>query len=148
MRWVLLFLQKKSNMIKNLPFIISALIVGIVLFQSIFIAPAINKLITIKEASVFLRHIWPKFFLIIASLSAISIFTLFTINTDNILAKWYIIISFFLMISCYFITPLINHAKDAGNDQLWSILHLVTVIATLITLISNILNIIYWKLSQ
>ena len=135
-------------MIKNIPFITSILIIGIVLFQSILIAPAINKIINIKEASTILRYIWPKFFLIISLLSAVSILTILTINTNLNLAKWYIIISFSLMIICYFITPLINQAKDSGNNQLWSLLHLLTVIATLITLILNILNIIYWKFTQ
>ena len=51
---------------KNLPLVFSAMIVGITLFQSALVAPAINKLINVEDASVFLRYIWPKFFIIIA----------------------------------------------------------------------------------
>ena len=46
---------------------------------------------------------------------------------------------------CYLITPMINQAKDSLNDQLWSVLHASTIVITLITLIINILTIVYWK---
>ena len=57
---------------KNLPLIFSAVIVGIILFQSVLVAPSINKLINTIDASTFLRFIWPKFFIIIAIISLAS----------------------------------------------------------------------------
>ena len=68
-------------MMKNLPLIISSIIVGIILFQSALVAPAINRLINAEDASVFLRYIWPKFFLIIAILSLAS-FVVIVINSN------------------------------------------------------------------
>ena len=59
-------------MLKQLPYIISGLIVGIILFQSSLIAPAINNLTSPKEDSILLRYIWPKFFITIGSLSLIT----------------------------------------------------------------------------
>ncbi|MAO02533.1 MAG: hypothetical protein CMD05_06400 [Flavobacteriales bacterium] len=135
-------------MLKNLPFIISVAIVAIILFQSILIAPAINKFINIKEASVILRFIWPVFFIIISVLSVISILSMYIIDLNQTLARLYMIVSLGLMISCYFITPIINNAKDTSNDQLWTILHLFTIIATAIALLVNILNIIYWEINK
>ncbi len=129
---------------KNLPLIISSIIVGIILFQSALVAPAINRLINAEDASVFLRYIWPKFFLIIAILSLAS-FVVIAINSNQNLYKYVSIVSFVLMLICYLITPMINDAKDSLNDQLWTALHLSTIILTFITLIINALTIVYWK---
>ena len=131
-------------MMKNLPLIISSIIVGIILFQSALVAPAINRLINAEDASVFLRYIWPKFFLIIAILSLAS-FVVIAINSNQNLYKYVSIVSFVLMLICYLITPMINDAKDSLNDQLWTTLHLSTIILTFITLIINALTIVYWK---
>tara|TARA_B100000902_G_C26682597_1_gene608530 strand:- start:135 stop:536 length:402 start_codon:yes stop_codon:yes gene_type:complete len=132
-------------MLKQLPFLISGLIIGIILFQSFLIAPAINKLIPLKDASVLLRFIWPKFFIIIGSLSLISflIFTNYTL-TQPIL-RYLALLSFLLMSFCYFITPMINEAKDLSNNQLWTILHLTTIIMTVVTLLSNVCIILFKK---
>ena len=129
---------------KNFPLIFSAVIVGIILFQSVLVAPAINKLVNTIDASTFLRFIWPKFFIIIAIISLAS-FVLIIINSHPNLHKYFSFISFLLMLSCYLITPLINEAKDSLNEQLWTILHLSTIIITLVTLILNVLIILYWK---
>ena len=129
---------------KNLPLVFSAMIVGITLFQSSLIAPSINKLVNAEDASIFLRYIWPKFFIVIAVISFIS-FIILIINSNQNLFKYISLISFFLMLICYLITPMINEAKDSLNDQLWSVLHACTIVLTLITLIINILTIVYWE---
>ena len=129
---------------KNLPLVFSAIIVGITLFQSALVAPAINKLINDEDASVFLRYIWPKFFIIIAVISLVS-FLILIINSNQNLFKYISFISFVLMLVCYLITPMINEAKDSLNDQLWTVLHLSTIILTFITLIINTITIVYWK---
>ena len=132
-------------MIKNIPLLISAIISGLILFQSILVAPAVNKLINSKEASVFLRYIWPKFFLIIALLSLFSFLVIIYQNNNQNLAKYFTLSSFVLMTICYAITPLINNAKDTSNEQLWVVLHLATILITLIVLVLSVLTIIYWK---
>ena len=129
---------------KNLPLILSSIIVGIILFQSALVAPAINKLINSADASIFLRFIWPKFFLIISVISLAS-FIIIMIYSSQDFFKYLSFASFLLMLVCYFITPSINEAKDSLNEQLWTVLHLSTIIITLLTLILNILIIIYWK---
>ena len=132
-------------MIKNIPLLISAIISGLFLFQSTLVAPAVNKLINSKEASVFLRYIWPKFFLIIALLSLFSFLVIIYQNNNQNLAKYFTLSSFVLMTICYAITPLINNAKDTSNEQLWVVLHLATILITLIVLVLSVLTIIYWK---
>ena len=132
-------------MIKNIPLLISAIVSGLILFQSTLVAPAVNKLINSKEASVFLRYIWPKFFLIIALLSLFSFLVIIYQNNNQNLAKYFTLSSFVLMTICYAITPLINNAKDTSNEQLWVVLHLATILITLIVLVLSVLTIIYWK---
>jgi len=128
-------------MLKQLPYIISGFIVGIILYQSSLIAPAINNLTSPKEASILLRYIWPKFFIIISILSLIT-FLLFKNNSQTRPILKYLSLSSFLFMSfCYFIIPMINEAKDFSNDQLWISLHLTTIIMTLIVFVFNLFTI-------
>ena len=108
---------------KNLPLILSSVIVGIILFQSVLVAPAINKLINASDASIFLRYIWPKFFLIISIISLGS-FVIVMIYSFQDFFKYLSFLSFLMMLVCYLITPSINEAKDSLNEQLWTVLHL------------------------
>ncbi len=132
-------------MFKITPLINAGIIIGIILFQSLLVAPGINEFISTKEASLFLRFIWPKFFIVVGIISIISFVILFIKNKIQNLPKVFFIISFLLMLACYIITPFINEAKDTNNEMLWSTLHLLTIFFTLITLILNFLTIIYWK---
>tara|TARA_Y100001933_G_C18522311_1_gene365469 strand:+ start:98 stop:517 length:420 start_codon:yes stop_codon:yes gene_type:complete len=132
-------------MLKNLPYLNSGIIIGIILFQSIFIAPAINQLINTNEAAIFLRYIWPVFFIIIGLLSLISFISILKNKIHKQSLKIYMIISFVLMLSCLISVPFINNAKDVNNEFLWSILHMKTVVFTLITLFLNILLILRWN---
>ena len=132
-------------MLKNLPYLNSGIIIGIILFQSIFIAPAINQLINTNEAAIFLRYIWPIFFIIIGFLSIISLISVLKYKIQKSSLNIYIIISFVLMLSCFISVPFINNAKDLNNELLWSILHMKTVLFTLITLILNVLIVFRWN---
>ena len=126
-------------MTQSLPFLASGIICGVILFQSFLIAPSINKLINKKEAAVLLRYIWPKFFLLIGSISCLSLIVLFATNSRHLISFYCSGISFLLIATCFAITPSINRAKDQGKNKLWSILHLSTVLMTLIVLGLNAL---------
>lgn len=125
-------------MIKYFPLIISSVISSIILFQSFFIAPSINKLIDNKQASRFLRYVWPKFFLLISFFSIVSIILTHISNIKIEFSKLLYTLSFAFMLYCYLVTPLINKAKDNSQIRLWSILHISTISLTLLTLIINL----------
>ena len=72
------------QILKHIPLLISGAIAGIILYQSIMIAPSINKLLSTQDASLYLRFIWPKFFLTIAVLSLICGLILIYFNHLNI----------------------------------------------------------------
>ena len=132
----------------NLPFTISCIISSIILFQSFFIAPSINKIFTTKEASKFLRYLWPKFFLIISILSTLSLIANHYLEIEKNTVNYFMIICIIFMLLCYFITPIINKAKDNSKNKLWVTLHLSTVILTLMTLVINVLIINLWDFNH
>ena len=134
----------KFKMIENLPFTISCIISSIILFQSFFIAPSINKIITKKEASKLLRSLWPKFFLIISILSTLSLIANYYLDVEKNIVNYFMIVCIIFMLVCYFITPIINKVKDNSKNKLWTALHLATVVLTLMTLVLNILIIYFW----
>ena len=129
-------------MIEGLISVISSIIIGVILFQSLIIAPAVTKVINKKDSSKFLRLIWPKFFLIISCLSLINIFLSFQLNLESWAILYFNLSSFFIMFFCYLITPTINNFKDNSNEKIWSYLHFLTIILTIFTLILNVIIIL------
>ena len=109
------------------------------------IAPSINKLLSPQDASLYLRFIWPKFFIIVAVMSLICGLVIIYFNPIQNTAKIFAFISLILMLVCYFSIPFMNDAKDSGNDTLFIVLHAGSMILTLATLIINILLIVFWK---
>ncbi len=132
-------------MINKVPYLISAIIIGLIIYQSGFIAPSINKIIDKENASIYLRFIWPKFFLIIAFLSIVSFIVIYFLDENQLYPKYLSLGSFVLMILSYLLIPFINNARDSENNSLFFYLHLLSMIFTLITLIVNVLIIKFWN---
>jgi len=132
-------------MINKVPYLISAIIIGLIIYQSGFIAPSINKIIDKENASIYLRFIWPKFFLIIAFLSIVSFIVIYFFDENQLYPKYLSLGSFVLMILSYLLIPFINNARDTENNSLFFYLHLLSIIFTLITLIVNVLIIKFWN---
>lgn len=132
-------------MINKVPYLISAIIIGLIIYQSGFIAPSINKIIDKENASIYLRFIWPKFFLIIAFLSIVSFIVIYFFDENQLYPKYLSLGSFVLMILSYLLIPFINNARDSENNSLFFYLHLLSMIFTLITLIVNVLIIKFWN---
>ena len=131
--------------LKLIPIILSGVIIGMILYQSLLIAPSINKLLSAQDASIYLRYVWPKFFIIIGAISLISWILILNFSTDQNTAKIISIISFTLMVICYVLIPYMNSAKDLANDTFFIFLHATSMILTLVTLLINIFLIVKWK---
>ena len=131
--------------LKLIPIILSGVIIGIILYQSLLIAPSINKLLSAQDASIYLRYVWPKFFIIIGAISLISWILILNFSPDQNTAKIISIISVTLMVICYVLIPIMNSAKDSANDTLFIFLHATSMILTLVTLLINIFLIVKWK---
>lgn len=130
---------------KFFPLVLSGFVSGIIIYQSLLIAPSINKLLNNQDASLYLRYIWPKFFIIVGILSLLCFICISIFNSNQSTAKILSIISAFLMLICYFAIPYMNQAKDSLNESLFIILHSGSIILTVLTLLMNLSIFIFWK---
>lgn len=125
-------------MLETLSIIITSGVTSIILFQSFVIAPDINRTLSKESASKFLRHIWPKFFIVMSFLclinSVLMYFSVLIFSKEIFIS----VLNCALMLFCFLITPTINRAKDQSNERLWRYLHILTVLITLAVLIFNV----------
>ena len=133
------------QILKFFPLVLSGVVSGIIIYQSLLIAPSVNKLLSNQDASLYLRYIWPKFFIIVGILSLLCFICISIFNSNQSTAKIFSIISAFLMLICYFAIPYMNQAKDSLNESLFIILHSGSIILTIITLLMNLSIFIFWK---
>tara|TARA_B100001989_G_scaffold121384_1_gene85533 strand:+ start:208 stop:597 length:390 start_codon:yes stop_codon:yes gene_type:complete len=128
-------------MLVNLQILISGLICGVILFQTAIIAPSIFKVLSPDNAGPFLRTIFPKLFMFVAVLSLAGfVLSLISSNTSGLIVFFG---SLLFMLICYYIVPMTNRARDAGNDNAFKRLHTVSVVLTMIVLLSNLLWIFF-----
>ena len=128
-------------MLVNLQILISGLICGVILFQTSIIAPSIFKVLSPDNAGPFLRTIFPKLFMFVAVLSLAGfVLSLISSNTSGLIVFFG---SLLFMLICYYIVPMTNRARDAGNDNAFKRLHTVSVVLTMIVLLSNLLWIFF-----
>lgn len=126
---------------EHISLIISSAIASLILFQSLIVAPYINGLLKKEDASVFLRVIWPKFFVMIGTLGLLG-FGAEILNSE-MLFSFFFLSGSLMMLLCYLITASINKAKDNSKLSLWKLLHSLTIILTLAVLILNLLFIYF-----
>ena len=124
-------------MLISLQILLSGLICGVILFQTAIIAPTIFKVLSPDNAGPFLRTIFPKLFMFVAVLSLAGfVLSLISSNTSGLIVFFG---SLIFMLICYYIVPMTNRARDAGNDNAFKRLHTVSVVLTMIVLLSNLL---------
>jgi len=131
--------------LKFLPLFLSGFISGIILYQSLMVAPSINKLLNNQDASLYLRYIWPKFFIIIGILSLSSFTCILIFNSNQNTAKILSILSAFFMLISYIAIPYMNQAKDYLKESSFNILHSGSIILTIVTLLMNLSIFFSWK---
>ena len=124
-------------MLISLQILLSGLICGVILFQTAIIAPSIFKVLSPDNAGPFLRTIFPKLFMFVAVLSGVGFVLSFISYNATALIVFFG--SLLFMLICYYIVPMTNRARDAGNDNAFKRLHTVSVVLTMIVLLSNLL---------
>ena len=100
--------------------ILSSIIATIILFQSLIVAPIANMELTAEGASVFLRCIWPIFFIIIGVLSLANLFIDYK-HKYNLLVNGITVV---FMTLCYVLVTPINNAMDNGDMTTWKVMHM------------------------
>ena len=105
--------------------------IGVILFQSVLIAPTVLKTLDAESTRIFLRSIWPKFFIVLVLLGVPA--AVLKLRQDD-LSKVEPIMSAFLIILpvlAYVIIPATNRAADREDHPRFRVLHRLSVLSTL-----------------
>jgi hypothetical protein len=116
------------------------LVLGIIFAQVILTAPVVFKVLDNQNASLFLRKIFPRYYLLLTLLTllALLISYLFFNTIDIYLALTAVSFSFL----GYIIIPVTNASRDRGWDKLFKGLHNLSVLNTLIILLISITQVV------
>ena len=119
-------------MIFNISLYITSIILGIMIFFSFVVAPIAFSSLNKESYSVFIRKIFPYYYLINLFLSVVVI--LIFIYLDIFEIKFYLIslTAILFFISNYLLMPLINKFSDQNLQQKFKYSHLLSVILNFI----------------
>ena len=115
--------------------LLSGLIAGTILFHSAVVAPTVFRTLKESDASIFLRTIFPKFFLFLSFVSALNFFSAIIDDQTRIVIG--AALSTVLMGIAYAIIPMTNRSRDEGQKQRFKQLHRVSVLLTVLVLCIN-----------
>jgi len=117
-----------------------SLVLGIIFAQVLLTAPVVFKVLDNQNASIFLRKIFPRYYLLLTLLTLIALLVsyLFFEIVDIYLALTAVSFSFL----GYIIIPLTNAARDRGWDKVFKGLHNLSVFNTLIILLISVTQIV------
>ena len=126
----------------NYYLILSGLIIGVIVYQTMFVAPTVFQTIDSKNTSKFLRKIFPRFFMFIFILGILAFLESYYNSRGNTLYILYIVTSIFSL-TAFLLIPMTNKATDDNNKKKFKILHSLSVFLTIIILIINFIPFIY-----
>ena len=111
---------------------------GTIIFFSAVVAPTVFKSLDEREAGVFLRAFFPKYYIFGIVLGVVSIiYLLFSPVHSHLLYS--IIAMTVLTILGRMSIPIINKARDTNNEQAFKRYHLVSVMMNVLTLVIGII---------
>ena len=111
---------------------------GTIIFFSAVVAPTVFKSLDEKDAGVFLRAFFPKYYIFGIVLGVISIiYLLFSPVHSHLLYS--IIAMTVLTILGRMSIPIINKARDTNNEQAFKRYHLISVMMNMLTLVIGII---------
>ena len=119
-------------MIFNISLYIISMILGIMIFFSFVVAPVAFSSLDKESYSVYIRKIFPYYYLINLALSLVVFFIFIYLNIFEI--KFYLIslTAILFFISNYLLMPLINKYSDQNLHQKFKYSHLLSVILNFI----------------
>ena len=111
---------------------------GTIIFFSAVVAPTVFKSLDEREAGVFLRAFFPKYYIFGIVLGVVSIiYLLFSPVHSHLLYS--IIAMTVLTILGIMSIPIINKARDTNNEQAFKRYHLISVMMNVLTLVIGII---------
>ena len=123
----------------NLITLLSGLVVGTIIFHSAIVAPTVFRTLGESDASIFLRTIFPKFFLFLTLINVVNFFLALIDDQPGIMVV--AAISALLMGIAYGLIPLTNRSRDEGLQQRFMQLHRLSVLLTFGVLCMNVTTI-------
>ena len=116
---------------------ISGVIVGIIIFQTIYVTRTVFHNLDEENTKIFLRAIFPKFFLLLNFLGFAFLLVGGYVNPGINEIFFMGCSNTVLPAIAYFLIPITNRAKDEGDESKFKTLHSISVILTLVLLLSN-----------
>jgi carbon starvation protein CstA len=118
--------------------LISGVISGLILFQSIFVAPVVFKELPEENRPIILRSLFPKLFKSIAVGGIL--FTLVTyLEGSTVLITYFVgLFTFLSGLICNSMINATNKARDEGNQERFATLHRISVMLTVSVLAVNL----------
>jgi len=112
-----------------------SLVLGIMLFFSFILAPMIFKVLPPDNAGVFIRAIFPYYYLVnLLILSSVAVFYVY--YSTFILDFYLVLISALLFFfNLVYLMPKINKFKDDRNEKAFKVSHFTSVIINFVQLI-------------
>ena len=120
----------------NLITLLCGLVAGTIVFHSAIVAPTVFRTLSEHDASVFLRTIFPKFFVFLTFVNVINF--LLALIDGQFAVTVMAAISAVLMGIAYGIIPMTNRSRDEGLQQRFAQLHRVSVLLTVAVLSINV----------
>ena len=119
----------------NIINLLCGLVAGTIVFHSAIVAPTVFRTLGERDASVFLRTIFPKFFLFLTLINVVNVLLALIDGQFGVMVM--AVISAVLMGIAYGIIPMTNRSRDEGLQQRFSQLHRVSVLLTVAVLSIN-----------
>lgn len=120
----------------NLITLLCGLVAGTIVFHSAIVAPTVFRTLSEHDASVFLRTIFPKFFVFLTFVNVINFLLALIDGQFGVMVM--AAISAVLMGIAYGIIPMTNRSRDEGLQQRFAKLHRVSVLLTVAVLSINV----------
>ncbi|MBL61661.1 MAG: hypothetical protein CMI85_06020 [Candidatus Pelagibacter sp.] len=113
-----------------------SLVLGIMLFFSFILAPMIFKVLSPENAGIFVRAIFPYYYLV--NLLILGVISIFYIFYKTFTLDFYLILTTALLFlfNLIFLMPKINQYKDQKNERAFKISHFISVIINFSQLIA------------
>ncbi len=118
---------------------ISGVIVGVIIFHTIYVTRTVFHNLDEENTKIFLRAIFPKFFLLLNFLGFAFLLAGGYINPGLNEIFFMGCSNTVLPAIAYFLIPITNRAKDEGQESKFKTLHSISVLLTLVLLLSNCL---------
>ena len=129
-------------MIEQLSIYLYCIILGIMFFFSFIVAPVTFSSLDEENARIFIRKIFPYYYIVNLIISLIVLLCLIYLGIYNLKYYLILIITILFAFSNFILMPLINKFRDSKEDKKFKYSHLLSVIINFVQMIFLIIILI------